>query len=45
MRISTAAISDTELKVTWEPPRQGSGDIVFYWIKVINVNEGKYFLH
>jgi len=41
--ISTAAVSDTELEVTWKPPRQGSEDIVFYWIKVINVNEGKVF--
>lgn len=43
MSIFTRAVSDTELEVIWEPPQQGSENIVFYWIKVINVDEGKIY--
>lgn len=43
MSIVTRAVSDTEIEVIWESPLQGSENIVFYMIKVINVNEGKIY--
>ena len=41
LSVSTRAISETELEVSWEPPIEGNANILLYRVQVIDLIGGK----